>query len=126
QDADAEGRVSMVMMRLRRIMAGGMAVAVHMNVAGAIVFVFVRVNFEGFAQSPTADADQHDAHESFAPGGNEVYGDQVTQPKREQTDHSNSRGMANAPAHSGNPGSFRLPHRQRSDGGQVVRAGQNM
>src|ERR1041384_6853544 len=103
-----------------------MDVAVHMDVPRAVMFVLVRVDLESFAQRPAADADQHDADETFAPGGDELNRDQITQPKREQPDDTHAGGMANAPAHTRNPGLFWPPNGQWSDSRQVIRPCQNM
>ena len=71
QDADADGRVHVLMRLLFFMRFGGtMAVCVDMRVPLAVVVVLmdVHVALERLVQSPQANAKQHHAHETLTPG----------------------------------------------------------
>ena len=83
QSADAERRVR-VAMRGRLLRRVTVFVRVDVNMAISVVFMFVRVDiiFQRKFQCPQTDAEQHHAHEPFAPSGNPFHRNHVLQ--REQ------------------------------------------
>ena len=86
QDPNPKRGVGVLMMCLLRFVRDVVRMGVQVQMPVAIVFVFVRMDMEGFAHRPGAYADEHNAHEPFAPGGKQVHRQQLSQPEREQTD----------------------------------------
>ena|SRR5438105_12948953 len=93
---------------------------VEMEVALALVLVFMGMDAQGFAQGPGADGEKHDANEALAPGGKEVHGQKVAQPEGEQADDGDAGGVADSPARARDPASHRLARGERRDGGEMI------
>ena len=127
KDSDAERRVTVVM-GVVTIVILAVAVGVKMDVGLAVVPVFVRVDIvlERTAQRPQPDAEQHHAHEPFAPLGEQINRQPIPQPERKQADDTHARRMTEPPTRPRQPGAARTAHCQRRNGGEMVRSGPHM
>lgn len=122
QRAYAERRVR-VPMRGRLLWRVTVFMRVDVNMAISLVFVFVRVNivFQRTFQCPQTDAEQHHAHEPFAPSGNPFHRNHVLECEQQQSHKRDARRMTQAPTRSRQPCRARTTHRQWRDRRQMIR-----
>lgn len=122
QRADTKRRMR-VTMRGRLLWLVTVSVRVDVNMAISVVFMFVCVDivFERAAQRPQTDAEQHDAHESFAPSGNPFNRNHVLQREQQQPHKRDARRVTQAPTRTRQPRRLRTAHRQWRDCGQMIR-----
>lgn len=74
-------------------------VKVNVGVPDSIMGMFVRMKplAHGPVQAPGADGDEGYAHQAFAPGGNQLQGEQIPQKQRQDANQQYPRGMSKAP-----------------------------
>ena len=68
QQADAKRGVCMPLMCFGFLMSNSAAMSVEVKMAITLMFVFVGVDSQSFAQRPQTNPKEHHAHHSLAPG----------------------------------------------------------
>jgi len=102
------------------------AVDVDVLVGVAAVGVIVRVDLQCFAKRPEADANQERADKAVAEAGDEFDRKNAAQEKEQDADGGDTGGMARTPAQADDPGPVAVFHGERRNGGQMVRAGEDV
>lgn len=81
QNANAKGRMRVMEVSGRLLVANVVSMGMKVDVAITVVFVFVSVDSKGFAERPATNPDEHNSDDALAPGGNQIHRYQVSQPK---------------------------------------------